>query len=104
MRVGLMHQGSIMLLDRPAEIKRSLSGVMIEIWTGQAREASGIARATGGVKSVSIYGDKLHVALEDRKRAGAVRENLEQAGIPVEGEREVLPSLEDVFIAMVEKR
>ena len=67
MRVGLMHQGRILMLDEPAAIKRSLPGAMIEIWTGRCAGGSRHRPACEGVKSVSIYGDKLHIALEDRK-------------------------------------
>jgi ABC-2 type transport system ATP-binding protein len=104
MRVGLMHQGSIMMLDKPAAIKRSLQGVMIEIWTPHAREAAGIVKTLEAVKSVSIYGDKLHVSLGDKEQAHAVHESIAKAGISIQGEREIVPSLEDVFISMVEKR
>jgi ABC-2 type transport system ATP-binding protein len=104
MRVGLMHRGRILMLDEPAAIKRSLPGFMIEIWTQNAREAAGIIRTVHGVKSVSMYGDKLHIAVEDRTTAGLVRESMGRHGIVIQQERNILPSLEDVFISIVERR
>jgi len=103
MRVGLMHKGRIMMLDEPSAIKRSLPGSMIEFGARNARAAAGIVRAAPGVRSVSVYGDRLHVLLDDRAQAGHVRNALDVAGVGVLSEREILPSLEDVFISMVGK-
>jgi hypothetical protein len=44
----------------------------------------------------------LHVLLDDRTAAGSLRESLSRAGVGILAEREILPSLEDVFISMVE--
>jgi ABC-2 type transport system ATP-binding protein len=103
-RIGLMHKGEILTLNEPAVIKRSLRGTMIEIWTARSRKAAGVVKSIEGVSSVSIYGDKLHVAVVDSGIAGRIRETLRQTGIEITGEREIVPSLEDVFISMVEKR
>jgi len=104
MRIGLMHRGSILMLDEPAAIKRSLPGTMIEMWVQHARDAADIVRMVEGVRSVSIYGDKLHVSLDEQGATELVHERLGKSGVYIQKEREILPSLEDVFISMVEKR
>jgi ABC-2 type transport system ATP-binding protein len=104
MRIGLMHRGNILMLDEPAAIKRSLPGTMIEMWVQHARDAADIVRLVDGVRSVSIYGDKLHISLEDQGTTELVLERLGKSGVSIQEEREILPSLEDVFISMVEKR
>lgn len=101
-RVALMHKGKILVDDLPARIKGSLGVPMVEILTDGARRAEEIVRGIEGVRSVSIYGAKLHVALERSEALGNVVGGLEQAGIVVQETRDILPSLEDVFIAMVE--
>ncbi|ABB33672.1 ABC transporter related protein [Geobacter metallireducens RCH3] len=101
-RVGLMHRGRILVDDTPARIKGSLGFPMVELWTGEARLAEEIVRGTDGVRSVSIYGDKLHVSLERSGIEELVAGRLKGEGIEVKGHRPILPSLEDVFIAMVE--
>ena len=102
-RVGLMHRGKILIDDSPARIKGSLGFPMVELWTGDARTAEEIARSCPGVRSVSIYGDRLHVALERSKSLDGVIGRLQKEGIIVRDHRSILPSLEDVFIAMVEE-
>lgn len=101
MRVGLMHEGRILILDTPVAIKRSLAGAMVELYLANAREATTVARTAPGVRSISIYGDKLHVLLDDRAALGPLREVLSRAGSTIQAERDILPSLEDVFISMV---
>ncbi len=102
-RIGLIHKGNILLEDNPAKIKKSLGIPMIEIWSDDARNAMEIIKKTGGVKSVSIYGNKLHVAIERKELIDNIFSNLAQAGIETKGQREILPSIEDIFISMVEK-
>jgi hypothetical protein len=51
-----------------------------------------------------VYGDRLHIGLEHKEDAAAVLGMLEREGISVQDHRAILPSLEDVFITMVEKR
>lgn len=102
-RIGLIHKGKILLEDNPAKIKKSLGIPMIEIWSDDARNAMEIIKKTNGVKSVSIYGNKLHVAIERKELIDNIFSNLAQAGIETKGQREILPSIEDIFISMVEK-
>jgi len=102
-RIGLIHKGKILLEDNPAKIKKSLGIPMIEIWSDDARNAMEIIKKTNGVKSVSIYGNKLHVAIERKELSDNIFSNLAQAGIETKGQREILPSIEDIFISMVEK-
>jgi len=102
-RIALMHEGKVLTLDRPAAVKQSLGLPMTEVMTTDARSAADIVRQISGVRSVSIYGDKLHVAVENTSAVDALTGQLNAAGIEVRGRRDILPSLEDVFISMVEK-
>jgi ABC-2 type transport system ATP-binding protein len=101
-RVGLIHKGKILLEDKPEDIKRSLGLPMIEIWSDNSRTAIEIVREIDGVKSVSIYGDRLHIALEKKEIADSIIEKIKNKDIEVKDYREILPSIEDVFISMVE--
>jgi len=102
-RIALMHEGRVLMLDNPANVRRSLGFSMIELRTDDARSALAIVRRNRDARSVSIYGDKLHIALERRDAAGLIVDDLNREGIEVKGQRDILPSLEDVFISMVEK-
>jgi len=53
---------------------------------------------------VTIHGDRLHVLMEQGSIIDGIDAALKRKGIAVKGLRERLPSLEDVFISMVEAR
>ena len=102
-RIGLMHKGRIIIDDDPQKVRRSLGAPMVEIWTDQVRKAGDVARAMPDVVGVGMYGDRLHIGLATRETVTSVIEGLTREGIGVKDHREILPSLEDVFISMMEK-
>jgi len=103
-RIGLIHKGRILMEDTPMEIKKSLGTTMVEVWTDDSRRAAELIRKGEGVEGVSIYGDRLHIALENKDLLDNVFQTLRKEGIMVKDHREILPSIEDVFISMVEKQ
>lgn len=102
-RIGLIHRGRIILEGEPLQVRSSLNVPMIELWPDRVREAGSRARETAGVKDVTVYGDRLHIALEQGTAPASVIESLARSGIAVLDHRAILPSLEDVFIASVRK-
>lgn len=102
-RIGLMHKGKLLMEDVPKNIRSSLHHPMIEVWSDNARASIALVKNLGGVISVSLYGDRLHIAVEKKVPASEIISNLKRLNIDVKDYREVLPSLEDVFISLVEK-
>jgi ABC-2 type transport system ATP-binding protein len=103
-RIGLIHRGRMLITDEPSRVKQTLGAPMVEISTSETRRARDFIGSIPGVLSVNMYGDRLHVALERKDLAGEIMEQLRRKGFPVEGEREIIPSLEDVFINTVRER
>ncbi len=103
-RLGLIDKGSILIEDEPAKIKRSLKNPMFELWLDDARSAVEVVRSIKGVRSVNIYGDRLHVAVNMREMVENINKEIGAKGIEVKGHHEILPSLEDVFISMVKPK
>ncbi|TAN41012.1 MAG: ABC transporter ATP-binding protein [Nitrospirae bacterium] len=101
-RICLMHKGKILMDDNPAAIKRSLGIPMVEMWSDDARDAVDIIKGVDGVRSVSLYGNKLHVAILKSELVDDIIMNLSRSGIVIRGHREILPSIEDIFISQVE--
>jgi ABC-2 type transport system ATP-binding protein len=101
-RIGLMHRGGILVEDEPKKIRSSLDQPMIEVWPDNPRAAAEYVRTLSGIHSVSLYGDRLHIAVEKKMTASEVIAQLKRGGFDVKDYRDVLPSLEDVFISMVE--
>jgi ABC-2 type transport system ATP-binding protein len=99
-RIGMMNNGRLLVTDEPLKIRRSLPVSMVEILTPKARDARELLTGVDGVFSVTIYGDRLHAALETEEAKKAVLGRLASSGIETTGSRVIIPSLEDVFIAL----
>jgi ABC-2 type transport system ATP-binding protein len=99
-RVALLHQGRVLAMDEPANLRRLITGRMLEV-IAPGRVAADILRALPGVADAQLFGERVHVTLAeggDGAEAGfrAALASTALAHAPV---RSVLPSLEDVFIA-----
>jgi ABC-2 type transport system ATP-binding protein len=101
-RVGLMHQGRLLAMDRPGRIRESMKGTVMEIVCSDTRGARGPLRLTGAFDDIQLFGDRLNVVVGDVSGAEAVvRDALGQAGIDVTSVRAVPSSLENAFISLV---
>ncbi len=102
--VGLIYEGRLLEKDTPAAIKARHAMPMIEVWCDNAHETMGIVKSDERVTGVGLYGDRLHVALRDRDDIEAVMGLLSDRGCAAGGYREIAPSIEDVFFAMIGAR
>ncbi|WP_018076768.1 ABC transporter ATP-binding protein [Thiobacillus denitrificans] len=100
-RVGLMHRGRLIRCDTPQKLKEGLPGQLLELETGQPRDAREALAAQLGSSRVSLFGGMLHLYTEDAAEAEQIRAILQQAGIAVLAEKIITPTLEDVFIHWV---
>jgi len=103
-RVGLMNQGRMIRCESPRALKLTLEETCYEIETADQRSARAFLQHEPGVLAVEPYGAKLHLYLSP---GGSSPEALEKAlaahEIPASSFREIVPSLEDVFIGLIRK-
>ena len=102
-RVGLMNQGRMIRCESPKTLRQSLDEKCYEIETADQRAARAFLRSQPGVVSVEPYGAKLHLFLSPGAAAESVQAALAAQNIPVKDFRQIVPSLEDVFIGLVRK-
>lgn len=102
-RIGLIHAGRILLEDQPARLRRSLDIRMVEIRPDDVRRAAQVLDGMKEIAALSVYGDRIHVGLKKSDPIETVSGALEARGIRIESLREIIPSLEDVYISMVGK-
>jgi ABC-2 type transport system ATP-binding protein len=100
-RVGLIHKGKYLEENSPDVIKRSLAFPMLEITTEETRKAMDILEHHAGILNVSLYGERLHVALKPETEGTQLLKELHSKGITIISSRSILPSLEDIFITRV---
>ncbi|MBD3307282.1 ATP-binding cassette domain-containing protein [candidate division KSB3 bacterium] len=103
-QIGLLHEGQLLMKNDPVQVKKSLGYPMFQLWTSETRSVANMIKDFDGVKQVNIYGDSLHMGLEKPSDIDHIIEKLEEQGIKVQGQREILPSLEDIFIAQVKRQ
>jgi len=103
-RLALMYRGKVIALGTPAELKRSLaSHYLLRLEASDLVGSMKILEKLPRVHDVAVFGGGLHVTAEEGERAmPQIRSALEQAGITVSVLEPIEPSMEDVFVAMIE--
>ncbi len=105
-RLGLIYRGEIIASGRPAELKsRHMVDVVLEIECERPADAMGAIERLPAIKEVALFGDGLHaVAADEAAARTAILAALAEAGIPVRRIERIPPTLEDVFVSLVEVR
>lgn len=90
-RVGLMHNGRLIRIGTPEELKAAVPGDCYEVVATNLREVRAALAGARGVMSVKPAGAALHVFLETG------------AAIPAAGGewQRIQPTLEDVFVSVI---
>jgi ABC-2 type transport system ATP-binding protein len=103
-RVAMLHEGRLLALDRPSNLRAGLPGAVMEVISEDHDRAMSLIMRLPGVVDVQLFGERAHVRLapesplSDPDRLVAA---LRLEGIDPESVRRVPTSLEDVFIAQV---
>lgn len=101
-RLALMNRGKLIALDTPARLRRSLDEPIFELQVDDAPKAVEVLEGSPGVLEAAMFGRALHVTVDDARRARLELPTLlAERGHPVHDLREVVPSLEDVFVSRV---
>ncbi len=104
-RVALMYNSKLLTLDEPDVLKARMPGVLLEIEASPEGDAMDVLERLPQVQEVVAYGHLLHAMLGESERDGAastLRSALEANGVTVDHIEPIEPSLEDVFISMIE--
>jgi ABC-2 type transport system ATP-binding protein len=104
-RVALIHAGKLAAIGTTSEVKRVFDGrPILEIRSSNAVDAMRVLDAEPGVEKTSLFGTAVHAVL---RGGGASPEQiaarLRDAGVTVDDIAAVTPSLEDVFLDVVDR-
>lgn len=101
--LALIMDGRIVAQGTPDTIKRNaMRGEVLEIECSDPATALKLLQELGLCEEVALYGARLHaIAPQATALIPTLRDALTQAGVEVQSIEPVLPSLEDVFIALV---
>jgi ABC-2 type transport system ATP-binding protein len=104
-RLALMHRGRIVALGAPVELKRQLQAYkLMNLESSNPLESMRALENIAGIRDVAVFGKGLHVTVEDLARAEKItRETLGEKGISIQRLEPIQPSMEDVFVALIEE-
>jgi ABC-2 type transport system ATP-binding protein len=104
-RVALIHAGRLAAIGTTSEVKQIFSGrPILEVRADRPVEAMRLLDAMPDVEKTSLFGTAVHAVLRNASvQAAAIAERLRAAGIAVESLEPVAPSLEDVFLDVIDR-
>jgi ABC-2 type transport system ATP-binding protein len=105
-RIALIYRGELIAIGSPEVLKTELMPEeVLEVLCARPQDAMGEIEKVPGVKEVALFGKGLHVIAEDGEATAAmVRSLLRERGYEIERVEKIVPSLEDVFVSLIEAR
>ncbi len=102
-RLTLLHGGRALYCDTPAALKQHMPGALIAISSIFGRAARDAVSGQPGVSNALLVGDGVHAMVDDAgARIPELRQALTRAGVDFSGIAVATPSIEDVFVALLE--
>ena len=103
-RLALMNRGRLIALDTPAAVKGLMREPLLEIVTADGPGVAQALQGRPGVAEAAMFGRAVHVVVENAEAAAReLPAFLASRGLPVERVHTIVPSLEDVFVALVRR-
>ncbi len=104
--VGYIYQSRMIVQGKPAQLKTlptvaPKGSQRFEMEVAGAAQTLPRVRAISGIRSVTLFGEKLHVLADENLSPQQLAREIE--GVSVESIRQVGANLEDVFVAMTER-
>jgi ABC-2 type transport system ATP-binding protein len=101
--IGMMYRSRLIALNDPDSLKDAMKGVLFEVDCHEPGRAEQILKHLPAVQDVAAHGVILHVIMSDENEKTLVEKVLHDNGIIVDRIEHVLPSLEDVFVSLVDQ-
>lgn len=99
-RLGFMARGRVMAVDTPEALKRQAPDGIYALHAEPQRAACLFLRSRPEVRSVEVFGDRLHLALHAGATPEALLPLLAAEGFQVDTPRPIAPTLDDAFVAL----
>lgn len=103
-RVALLDKGRLLFCDTPAQLKRALPGAVVAVRAKEPRALRPAIEGAVGVVNYVLMGDGVHAFVDDAAmRIPQLEARLRERNIAFESVQQVTPSIEDLFVAAVER-
>lgn len=101
-KIGLMYKGKIVALANPDTLKNNQPGMLLQVTMADPLKGEAVAERVPGVMDAALHGVRLHITIKDESIIPTLEAAFDQAQLEFEDFEIIQPSLEDVFINMVE--
>ena len=104
-RLALMHRGRIIALGSTATLKESLKSYqLMHLDSSDLFESMKALEGAEGILETAVFGSGLHITVRDPRMASAIiQDELSKRHIRIDRLEVIAPSMEDVFVAMIEE-
>jgi ABC-2 type transport system ATP-binding protein len=102
--LGFMVAGEIIAQGSPSQVKANMKGSLYEMEVDHPNRALIVLKQKFGASRVSLFGDRLHLVVENDEQKQQAAATLQEDGISITAQKQVEFSLEDVFISLIESR
>jgi len=104
-RIALMHGGKMIALGSPSQLKKSLGdGHLFHVESSDLLGSMTIIQGLPDVLDVAVFGAGLHVkSSQPTGMMEAISAALTQRGIEIRALEPIEPSMEDVFVGLIER-
>jgi ABC-2 type transport system ATP-binding protein len=97
--IGLMNRGRVIAIGDPGSLKSQMEGEILEVVCETQEAAKAALRNHPLVRSLEVFGDRLHLLVPSADVRPEIEAALAAAGAPASSIRRIPPSLEDVFVS-----
>ncbi len=106
--VGYIYMSKLIVCGEPDELKRlpevSPPGTRrLDVTCDHITKALQAIQQLDGVRSATVFGQSMHLLVDERVRPGDIEQKLRSVGIEHTETHEIGPSLEDVFVTLSAK-
>lgn len=101
--IGFLYYGNLLSLDTPNNMKEKvIDGDIVEIRADNTLKSIELLKTKNMVKDASVYGAGIHAMVEEGLNLDELKFYLSENCVKVHSIKKVKPSLEDVFVFLVE--
>lgn len=101
-RVALFDRGRVKLVMEPLNLRTLVKGHLFDLRTAERRKAMRILKASPKVVQASLFGAGIHFSLQEAEDLSPIEKELASSGLGDFHLEAIQPSLEDVYLSLVE--
>ena len=102
-RVGMMQEGRLTMCDNPRNLKKTISGSILEIMSDDPGKALEALKKRYGKMSSDIVSGIIRFRIPENSSPGKIEDEIKGMGVAPMSINEARPTLEDVFVSQALK-